>query len=251
MFHKLMCAGTTNLFPYFEFVANRANDPNRQIFAAGLTNHDTPYGQPASWWRVEINGKPFDKPLNELRFSADDVVRVYHDGAGGVFTSNGQDIIKEFRGALPTSGGSRAFYQCYGLKTVPLSTFSNLTGLHGSFAHCFRDSGLEAVPPGLFSSVSCVEANFYSAFCDCRNLKSIDIDEFAGFKVIDDMSYMFSGSSVRNLHLRFTLREIADYAVWGVASGLPEGAITVYCPKGSNFAKKMKEKNPNVTVVEE
>lgn len=248
-----MCAN-----PYFEFtVGSTRSASGRNIFGSqhsvGGMGAD---GAVAKWWRMEINGKPSDQPIENPKLQSGDVVRVYHNGTGGVFVGGFRDFVKDVRGALPALRGrvtaEAAFTDCRDLTTVPVELFANARGIEVFVEKCFQRSGITSLPKGIFSNMTLEMLYGRLMFSECQNLTSIDINEFATFQQIWSLDYMFARSSVRNLHLRFTAREVRrDDAFYAFAQGLPDGAITVYCPKGSNFARLMKRDNPNVTVVEE
>lgn len=258
MFHQILCGSAMCANPYFEFtVGSTSYASGYRIFgsqhSAGSMGTD---GIVAKWWRMEINGKPSDQPIENPKLQSGDVVRVYHNGTGGVFVGGFHDFVKDVRGALPALRGrvtaEGAFTDCRDLTTVPVELFANARGIEVFADKCFQRSGITSLPKGIFSNMTLERLYGRLMFSECQSLASIDINEFANVKSIYSMDYMFSDSAVRNLHLRFTVQDVeSEWGLFRFADGLPDGAITVYCPKGSNFAKRMKADNPNVTVVEE
>ena len=260
MFFKPMGSSRTVAIDWLEIVT--ADSGPEKIFGDTTSGGNRPSGGVAPWWTMTINGKPSDQDIADfLNFSRGDVIRVTHGGSGGMLMCADCDI-KEIRGALPYALYQTnpdpyfdyTFQYARSLKTVPAELFVNVNGMSCDFTYTFNGCGIETVPTGLFANLDLPKVNFFRLFYDAYWLNSIDINEFARFKNIKSLNGMFSGCDIGSapIHLRFTATDVSESNGFQYfASRVPEGRVTVYCPKGSNFAKRMKADNPNVTVVEE
>lgn len=228
---------------YFEFVASK-DGVDVNFFTWG--NVPTQ----GMGWRVDINGQATTQQANKLSFKKGDTVRLNY-GMGGVyecwFRAQGRDYILEARGALPRGAGDVlwvAFDECRSLRKIENTLFKHHNG--NALSTFWGCESLEEVPKGLFYGFN--GQRFFQTFYGCRSLRSVDVNEFANLTNLYDVAGMFSGCTSLRGEIRFRATGIRD--VQNFAYGVPDGALTVYVPRGSKTAESFKTLT-NIRLVEE
>lgn len=249
--HKNLLRGSRGI-DWFEFVASKDG--------AGV-NLVTPDPACAPHWFVSINGERTDMPADSLSFKENDVVRVTYGGwDGGEFSATGIDCCREVRGALPWHGKRnyyKPFYDCRTLQKIEGTLFSR-------FAQTVTDNWfngcelLEEIPQGLFTRKNgSILLLGRSTFSGCKSLKKADPDlmwnkngNWYGF-AYGSPNGAFQDCAQLVAEFRVNAIE-CPYGKFQLASGVPDGQITVHVRAGVEFARMLKAgNNSNINIIED